>query len=59
MKSPTFRSAQQLKLMGQNLKPVIVFKGAVREYKVWCQEFRTQAVIASSPNGWMTTELTL
>ena len=37
---------------------MIVFKGAVRECKVLCQEFRSQAVIASSPNGWMNTELT-
>ena len=40
------------------LKPMTVFKGVVREYKVLCQEFRTQAVIASSPNGWMNTKLT-
>ena len=38
------------------LKPMIVFKGAVREHKVWCQEFRTQAVIASSPIAPMNTE---
>ena len=32
------------------LKQMIVFKGAVTECKVLCQEFRTQAVIASSLN---------
>ena len=44
---------------GTKLKPTILFKGAVRECKVLCQEFRTQAVLARSPNGWMNTELTL
>ena len=43
---------------GTKLKPMIVFKGAVRECKILCQEFRSQAVVASSPNGWMNTELT-
>ena len=43
---------------GTKLKPMIVFKGAVRECKVLCQEFRNQAVIASSPHGWMNAELT-
>ena len=37
------------KAHGTKLKLMIVFKGALREYKVWCQEFRVQAVIASSP----------
>ena len=41
------------------LKQITVFESVVREYKVLCQELRTQAVIASSPNGWMNTELTL
>ena len=40
------------------LKPMIVFKGAVREAKVLSQEFKSKAVIASSPNGWMDTDLT-
>ena len=34
-------------------KLMIVFEGVVRECKVLCQEFRIQAVIASSPSGWM------
>lgn len=34
-------------------------ENAVRECKVLCQKFRTQTVIASSPNGWLNTELTL
>ena len=36
---------------GTKLKPMIVFEVAVIECKVLCQEFRTQAVTASSPNG--------
>ena len=47
------------KAYGTKLKAMIVFKGAVRECKVLCQKSRTQAVIVSSPNGWMNTELTL
>ena len=43
---------------GTKLKPIIVFKGAVRETKVLPQEFKGQAVTASSPNGWMDTDLT-
>ena len=43
---------------GTKLKPMIVFKGAARETKVLSQEFKGQAVIASSPNGWMDTDLT-
>ena len=38
---------------------MIVFKGLVRECKVWYQEFRTQAFIASYANAWMITELAL
>ena len=37
---------------------IIVFNGAVMETKVLSQEFKGQAVIASSPNGWMDTDLT-
>ena len=48
-----------VKADGARLKPMVVFRGAVRECKVLCQEFRTQAVIARSPKGWMNTELTL
>ena len=44
---------------GTLLKPMIVFKCEVRECKVLHQEFQTQAVIASYPNGWMNTELIL
>ena len=40
---------------GTKLKPMIVFKGAVRERKFLSQKFKGQAVIASSPNGWMET----
>ena len=41
------------------LKPFIVFKGAKRE-AVWLNnEFRGRCVVASSPDGWMNTELTL
>ena len=36
---------------GTLLKPMIVFKGEVRECKVLHQDFQTQAVIASYPNG--------
>ena len=43
---------------GTKLKPMIIFKGAVRETKVLSQEFKGQAVIASAPNGWMDTDLT-
>ena len=38
-----------VKADGARLKPMVVFRGAVRECKVLCQEFRTQAVIARSP----------
>ena len=43
---------------GTKLKPMIVFKGAVRETKVLSQEVKGQAVIASSPNDWIDTDLT-
>ena len=43
---------------GTKLKTIIIFKGAVRETKVLSQEFKGQAVIASSPSGWMDTDLT-
>ena len=36
---------------------MIILKGAVRETKVLSQEFEGQAVTASSPNGWMDTDL--
>ena len=43
---------------GTKLKPMIVSKGAFRGTKILLQEFKGQAVIASSPNGWMDTDLT-
>ena len=43
---------------GTNLKPMTIFKGAVRETKVLSQEFKGQAVTASLSNGWMDTDLT-
>ena len=43
---------------GKKLKLMIAFKGAVRETKILSLEFKGQAVIASSPNGWMDTDLT-
>ena len=36
---------------GTKLKPMIVLKGAVKECKVLCQEFRTQAVSGSKMFG--------
>ena len=47
------------KANGTKLKPMIVFRGAVRECKVLCQKFRTQTVIVNSPNGSLNTKLTL
>ena len=43
---------------GTNLKPFIVFKGAVREVKAMQQD-NTKAVIATSANGWMNDDLTI
>ena len=43
---------------GTKLIPMIVFQGTVRETKALSEEFKGKAVIASSPNAWMNTELT-
>ena len=44
---------------GSKLKPFIIFKGAKREAVRLNNEFRGRCVVASSPDGWMNTELTL
>ena len=46
------------KANGTKLKPLVVFKEAKREVAALKQEFQNQAVVASSANGWMDTELT-
>ena len=43
---------------GPKLKPIIVFKGAKREVAAHSQEFKHEAVVATSDNAWMNTELT-
>ena len=43
---------------GTKLKPMVVFKGAKQEVAALKQEFQHRAVVASSANGWMDTELT-
>ena len=43
---------------GTKLKPMVVFKGAKRETTAMNKEFRRHAVVASSANAWMNTELT-
>ena len=63
MKSTSHEKSRDLvclaaKADGTKLKPTIVLKGTVREGKVLCQEFRTQAVKSSSPNRWMNIKLT-
>ena len=40
------------------LKPMVVFKGAKREISAMNKGFRRHAVVASSKNAWMNTELT-
>ena len=47
------------KANGSKLKPFIVFKGAKREAVRLNNKFRGRCVVASSPDGWMNTELTL
>ena len=42
---------------GSKLKPMIVFKGAVRETKKLNDEFKGKCVIASSVNAWMNEPL--
>lgn len=43
---------------GTKLKPMVVFKGAKREVAALNQEFKRRAVVATSANAWMNTELT-
>lgn len=43
---------------GTKLKPMVVFKGGKPEVAVLKQEFQHRAVVATSANGWMDTELT-
>ena len=42
---------------GTKLKPMVVFKGAKREVAALNQEFKRRAVVATSGNAWMNTEL--
>ena len=46
------------KVDGTKLKPMVVFKGAKREVAALRQEFKHKAVVATSDNAWMNTELT-
>ena len=41
------------------MKPMIVFKGAVRETKKLNDEFKGKCIIASSVNAWMNEPLTI
>lgn len=43
---------------GTKLKPMVVFKGGKREVSALKQEFQNRAVVATSANRWMDTELT-
>ena len=43
---------------GTKLKTTVVFKGAKREVAALNEEFKHRAVVATSVNGWMDTELT-
>ena len=43
---------------GTKLKPMVIFKGAKREVAALSQEFKHKAVVATSDNAWMNTELT-
>ena len=43
---------------GTKLKPFIVFKGAKRDSKALNEQYRLRCVVASTPNGWMNTDLT-
>ena len=43
---------------GTKLKPMVVFKGEKREVAALSQEFKHKAVVATSDNAWMNTELT-
>lgn len=44
---------------GTKLKPMVVFKGAKREVAALNQEFKGRAVVATSANAWMDSELTI
>ena len=46
------------KAHGTKLKPAVVFKGAKRKVAALKQEFQHRAVIATSANAWMNTEIT-
>ena len=43
---------------GTKLKPMVVFKGAKREVAALSHKFKHRAVVATSDNAWMNTELT-
>ena len=43
---------------GTKPKPMVVFKGPKREVAALSQEFKHKAVVATSENAWMNTELT-
>ena len=40
-------------------KPFIIFMGAKRETEAMKKEFQHKCIVATSPNGWMDTDLTL
>lgn len=44
---------------GTKLKPLIVFKGAIRDVQSLSDEFRGQAYILSTKSGWMDQEATI
>ena len=44
---------------GTKLKPMVVFKGANREVAALNQEFKGRAVVTTSANAWMDSELTI
>ena len=43
---------------GTRLKPMVVFRGGKREVAKLKEEFQHRAIVATSANGWMNTELT-
>ena len=43
---------------GTRLKPMVVFKGGKQEVAKLKEEFQHHAIVATSANGWMNTELT-
>lgn len=46
------------KVDGTKLKHMVIFKGAKRESAALNEEFKRRAVVVTSVNGWMNTELT-